>query len=327
MRDRLEEYVDGLLSAEECKDVEAALAADASLREELHRVRRFAEVMQGLGPAAASEDDVRRIVGRVRAGRRRRGWIVRLAVASAAAAASWLLLSVWTAPDPHTARVTAEIEVAWRDFGQRLGMIAAERRAGRVPRTGIGDLEVPPAAASGIVFEGALDELGLALPPAAAEAAKDAVVAHFVAVRRTGSDLEAECWRAEASLALYRRLDDLAGEAVADAYYDVFRPALANLETARRVSPGTLRFVLQAQLEPELSARYLNAYMDAVARLNRAYGEPQVALVLSRLAPDDRRSYWQDASQDGVRRGTVLAIRARLYRAAYETGVDKLYVD
>ncbi|MHC4550326.1 MAG: anti-sigma factor family protein [Planctomycetota bacterium] len=325
--DRLEEYVDGLLSAEECREVETALARDPELREELHRVRRFLEVLEGLSPAESDEAAVRRVIGEVRARQRRRGWILRLAVASAAAAAAWLLVTVLTPPEGHRQHVQAQIEAQWLAFGRRLGAIAAERREGRVPRTGVGDLEVPPAVASGIVFEGALEELSITLAPEAAEEVKDAVADHFVRMRGTGTDLASEYRRSRASLALFRRLRDLAGEPVADAYYDIFRPALADLETARRVRAGTLRFVVAAQLDPELSRRYLDAYVEAVARLRQRYGEPQVVQVLSRLAPGDRRTYWLDAAQDGVSRDAVLAIRAQIYRAAFEAGAEKLYVE
>ncbi|MHC4137029.1 MAG: hypothetical protein ACYS0K_18910 [Planctomycetota bacterium] len=327
MRDRLEEYVDGLLDAEECRKVEAALAQDPDLRDELHRVRRFAELMEQLSPTEADAEAVRRIVSEVHGQQRRRAWIVRFGVAATAAAATWLLLVLLAPHDEHGDRVRDRIESQWLAFGRRLGAIAAERREGRVPRQGIGDLEVPPAAASGIVFEGALEELDLALKPDAATHVKDAVADHFVTLRESGSDLASEYRRSAASLELYRKLHDLAGADVADAYYDVFRPALADLETTRRVRPGTLRFVVREQLDPATSDRYLTAYMEAVAQLNQRYGKPQVERVLARLAPADRRAYWHDAAQDGVSRDAVLAIRTRIYRTAYETGADSLYVE
>jgi hypothetical protein len=327
MKDRLEEYVDGLLDAEECKEIENALAQDPALRDELHRVRRFAELMEQLSPTKADAEAVQRIVGRLHVRRRRRAWIVRLGVAATAAAAAWLLVTLLAPHDEHRDRVREQVEAEWLAFGRRLGAIAKERREGRVPRKGIGDLEVPPAAASGIVFQGALEELGIRMKPATATHSKDAVADHFVKLRRTGSDLASEYKRSAASLELYRKLRDLAGTEVADAYYDVFRPALADLETTRRVRSGTLRFVVKERLDPETSERYVTAYMDAVAHLNERYGKQDVDRVLERLAPTDRRTYWHDAAQDGVSRDAVLAIRTHIYRTAHEAGADSLYVE
>lgn len=210
-------------------------------------------------------------------------------------------------------------------FGRRLGVIAAARRGGRVPRVGIGDLEVPPSAAWGLVFRGACEELGVGEPPSAA---REAVRRHFMRVRRLGRDLRSQSVRADAQLALYRTLRSVASAEIADAYYDVFRPALADPETAHRVASGTLSEVVRriAQ-DPEAAEQYVAAYDRAVALLGGRYGEARLALVLERLAPDDRRARWRDAADDGVGRDAVLTIRAHLYRAAVEAGLDLLLID
>ena len=318
MKDRLEEYVDGLLDEEERREVEALLDRDGGLRAELERVRRFAGVMEGL---ETDEEAVRHAVRRARVLERRATWIRRLAVASVGAAAVLVVAIVWPRPDPGDVAAFAEMKRHSLAFGRRLGAIAEERRQGRVPRTGVGDLEVPPAYAYGIVFEGALEELGVTLTATEARSVKDLVKSHYVEERRWGRSLAAECKRAEASLVLYRKLEEAAGPAIADAYYDVFRPGLADLDTARRVRRGQLAMVVDDH------ERYLAAWEAAIAELNRRYGETNVDAVLEHVAPRDRRARWFDAAQEGVGRDIVLAIRAHLYHAACGAGVEKLYVE
>ena len=140
----------------------------------------------------------------------------------------------------------------------------------------------------------------------------------FVSMPRSVG-IEAECARSEASLALFRQLRLVAGSEVADAYYDAFRPGLADLRTARRIDPGAMALV-------ENGERYEESYFRALHRLERRYGRRKLDIVLGRLAPADRRAYYRDASQDGVGRDAVLAIRAELYEAACNAGVDHLYV-
>jgi len=321
MRDRLEEYLDGLLAPEEAREVEDALARDPALREELERVRRFAGLLEELTPDAHA---VRRAVERVRARGERRALLFRISLPLVAAAAA--ALAVWIATpgraaDDHGTRVLREVEAQWLAFGERLGAIATERREGRVPRTGVGGLEVPPAPAYGIVFKGALDALGVRLDPAVEERALDLVAAHHVGMRRRGRGLAAECDRAAASLALYRELSRVAGADVADAYYDVFRPGLPDLETTERVRPDSLQFVVADH------ERYREAYRAAVRELERRYGSPSVAVVVERLAPGDRRVLSYDPAFEGVGREAVLAIRVHLYEAARDAGADKLYVE
>jgi len=317
MNDRLDEYLDGLLPPEEARKVEAALAADPLLREELERVRRVAGLMEAQTPDAHA---VVSVMNRLRA--RRRKWFILLAPLAAAAAA----IALWVAwppspPDTHQDRVMAEIEGQWLAFGGRLGEIAAERREGSVPRTGVGGLEVPPAAAYGIVFKGALTKLGVRLDPAAEGTVLSLVRRHHEAMRRRGHDLEAECDRAEASLALYRELARVGGAAVADAYYDVFRPGLTDLETTERVRPDSLQFVVADH------ERYREACRRAVESLQLRFGESSVTLVIEQLVPNDSRALWYDAALEGVGREAVLAIRAQLYEAARDAGADKLYVE
>jgi hypothetical protein len=218
--------------------------------------------------------------------------------------------------------VALEIADQWLTFGRRLGEIAAERREGRVPRTGVGGLEVPPAAAYGIVFKGALERLSVPLDGAAEERVLDLVRRHHEAMRVRSQGLAAECERADASLALYRELARAGGTPVADAYYDVFRPGLPDLETTERVRPDSLRFVVRDH------ERYREAYGAALEELRRRFGTESVLAVLRQLAPSDLRALWYDAAfEEGVGREAVLAIRAGLYEAALAGGADKLYVE
>lgn len=319
MRDRLDEYLDGLMSEDEARALEAALEADSELRDELERARRFRDLVEGLGVRGAIEDTVLTLRRR----RDRRAALVRVGLGAAAALAAALL--VWLAVRPNPAPPGEDIDeyvTEWREFGRRLGTMAADRRAGRVPKIGLGDLEVPPAKAFGVVFRSALDELDVNVEGALDVQVHDAVRAHFVSIRKVGEGLEGECRRAEASLDFFRRLRRLAGSDVANAFYDVFRPGLADLGTARRVRAD----VIVRRLDPQRGPAYLDEYEEAIAVLSRRYGPAKVRLVLERLAPADRRMYWRDAVQDGAGRDAVLAIRARVYRAACDAGADKLYV-
>lgn len=188
------------------------------------------------------------------------------------------------------------------------------------------DLEIPPAAAKGIVFEEALGVLGVEPPADRRRLVRTTVREHYEHTVRLSSDLAGETRRAEASLALFRRLSELAGPAVADAWYDVFRPGLAHLDTVRRLRAGTMAQVLR-ETAPERAEAYLQRYEFALARLQARYGRPRLQAVLRQLAPRDRREIWSDAAGDGVSRDTVLEIRASMYRAALDAGVDRLYVD
>ena len=321
MRDRLEEYVDGLLTPEETREVEAALARDPALRAELEEVRRFAGLLEELTPDVHV---VRRAVERARARGERRALLFRISLPLLTAAAA--ALAIWIATpggpaDDHGTRVLREVERQWLAFGERLAAIAAERREGRVPRTGVGGLEVPPAPAYGVVFKGALGKLGIALEGEAEESVLDLVARHHVEMRRRGRGLAAECERAVASLAVYQELRERAGPAVADAYYDVFRPGLPDLHTTERVRPDSLQFVVADH------ERYREAYRRAIGELEQRYGGPSVSVVLEQLAPGDPRTLSYDPAFEGVGREAVLAIRAHLYEAAREAGADKLYVE
>ncbi|MFI5402729.1 MAG: hypothetical protein ACHQ1G_07325, partial [Planctomycetota bacterium] len=203
-------------------------------------------------------------------------------------------------------------------FGERLGEIALERREGRVPRSGVGGLEVPPPVAYGIVFKGALAKLSVTLDSDVERRVLDLVRHHHVATRLGGQGLEARCERAEASLALYREIARAGGPAVADAYYDVFRPGRTDFAATERVRPDDLQFVVADH------ERYREAYRQAVEDLERRFGGPSVAAVVARLAPGDARVLWYD---EGVGREADLAIRAQLYEAARDVGADKLYVE
>jgi anti-sigma factor RsiW len=314
--DRLDEYLDGLMPPEEARQLEDALARDPVLRAELESVRRFAGLLEEQSPDGHA---VFSVLSRMRARKRRRLLALVVPVAAAAAAlALWLSRPPAPPELPHGMR---EIAGQWLAFGERLGDIAAERRQGRVPRSGVGSLEIPPASAYGIVFKGALGRLSVALDAAVERQVLDLVQRHHEAMRRRGSGLHAEYERAEASLDLYRELAQVAGRDVADAYYDVFRPGIAEPETVERVRPGSLEFVVEDH------DRYREAYRAVVEDLYRRFGEPSVAVVLEQLAPRDLRALWYDATLEGVGREAVLAIRAELYEAALAAGADKLYVE
>ena len=316
-RERLDEFADGLLSPEETERINAALENDPGLHRELERVIRFKKVLEGLEHGTGARE-VERILEGVRRTHRRRRIVVALAAAAAVLA---ILFGTRTTPT-HEDDMEKILWQEAREFGRRLGSMAAARREGRVPRVGEG--VVPSEATFGIVFEEALAELGVPLESDVAARVKDAVSGHFLRTRRLGGGVERQYRRSEASLALYRRLRSIAGTDVADAYYDVFRPGLADLETARRVPRGTLRDILSTAPERE---RYVREYEEAIELLEPRYGRSKLMVVLGYLAPDDRRAYWRDASQEGVGRDAVLAIRARIYRAAAAAGADKLYVD
>jgi len=314
--DRLDEYLDGLLPPEEARQLEEALARDPALRAELESVRRFAGLLEEQSPDGHV---VFSVLSRMRA-RKRRRWL--LVVAPLAAAAAALALWLGRPPDPPKLPYgMEEIAQEWLAFGRRLGDIAAERREGRVPRTGVGGLEIPPASAYGIVFEGALERLSVPLDPDVEPQVLDLVRRHHEALRRRSTGLSAECERAEASLERYRELVRIAGRDVADAYYDVFRPGVADPETTERVRIGSLDFLVADH------ERYREAYRRAVQDLTRQFGAPSVDIVLEQLAPRDVRALWYDATLEGVGREAVLAIRAQLYEAALSAGADKLYVE
>jgi hypothetical protein len=298
-RERLDEYVDGLLDEEGRREVEDAAERDPAFAAELARVQGFAALLDDL--------PCRR--------RRRR----RVAALTVAATAVVVVALVAGTRGSHRDTTLDEVAAEWVEFGRRLGRITAERRAGSVPRLGFGVLEIPPARASGIVFLAALEELGVALPSAARDAALDAVRDHAVAMRALPRTVAGEAARAEAALRLYRRLRGLVGTAVADAYYDVFRPGLADARTVARVDPGSLAAVA--------AERYVAEYRQTLDALARRYGRGKVQLVLDRLAPGDVRRHEWDAADDGVGRDAVLAIRADLYRAAAAAGAEKLFID
>ena len=316
-RDRLDEYLDGLLDEGERQRVEAALQADPALRAELERARRFEGVLKGAHDARAEERGIQRVLQAVESKRKPRGLLFRIA-ATVAAAAALLVWASLNAPRSHQEEVGERVIADAQAYGARLGAIAAERRAGRLPRIGLTNLSVPPDAAAGIVFASALRELGVDLPDSELEQVQGLVRDHFVSLPG-GISVAQECARSEASLALFRTLRIEAGREVADAYYDVFRPGLADLRTARRIEPSALAMV-------ENGAVYLDGYEETLRRLERRYGASKLATVLSRLAPGDRRDYFRDASQDGVGRDAVLSIRTELYEAARSAGVDQLYV-
>ncbi|MFQ5844722.1 MAG: zf-HC2 domain-containing protein [Planctomycetota bacterium] len=326
--DRLEEYIDGVLSEEECLRVEAALARDPELRGELARVRRFGRLLEGLRDAGAEERGLRRVMAAVeRAGRweRRRALVVRLPLAAVLLVAAGIT-GFLVAPRSDRSADGLTLVEGWQDYGRRLGAIAAARRQGRVPRIGLSGLEVPPASAAGLVFLEALDELGVGLGRSVRDRVHYLVREHFEDAGRTGTGVEGEAERTAAALTTYRKLRRVAGPDAADAFYDVFRLGLPDLDTASPVPEGALVRVLERELDPAAAERYLRAYEETVRRLRGRYGAERVRLVLDRLAPRDRRFLRRDARQDGVAPDAVLAIRAQLYRAAEEAGSDRLYV-
>jgi hypothetical protein len=242
-REHLDEYLDGLLSEEDRLQMEEALASDPELGRKLEKARRFRSLLESI---RGEELAVRRILAEVGGKERRRGLLMRLSVAAAAAAAVLVVwLGIASQERSHEEEVVDRLFANAREYGRRMGEITAVRRDGRVPRQGVMDLEMPHAPAYGVVFAAALDPLGVEVKEDALEAVKSLVADHFVAMRTLGDDLESECRRSEASLDLYRNLRNEAGRAVADAYYDVFRPGLATLRTVRRVRPGTLAFVVR----------------------------------------------------------------------------------
>ena len=317
-RRQLEEYHDGMLSDQDRSRVEEALARDPDLRAELERARGFEALLDNLRDVRAEERAVQRILIAVQ---QRRGRMVRIGVVAAAAAA--LLAAVLflgggeeQADDEHRADFDA-LRAQWVAFGHRLGEIAAERRTGRVPRKGVGDMEIPPALGYGEVFQGALDALQVELDPERMALAKGMVKRHFVGLRRLGRDAAGEYERAARSLELYRDLRSMGGRALADGYYDVFRPALA---TPRSVGPIT------EVLKADRKLRYLQEYDAAYGQLRRRYGDRALAVAIRRMEGADKRFLRRDATQDGIGPDAVLAIRSRLYRVAARTGSTKLYL-
>ena len=333
LRDRLEEYADGLLNERDRRELEAILHREPGLREELARVRRFDAVLETVHDSRSEERGVQCVLRAVERKAHPRGRLLRVFAGGAAAAAAAILLGFLLNRSGSTS--SDGMESRWKDevlrnaiaFGERLGTIAAERRGGRVPRTGLSDLETPPASASGIVFLAALPTLGVDVEDGIDERVGEMVAGHFVAMRKLGDTIDAECKRADASLRLFRELRLVAGAGVADAYYDLFRPGLADLGSAMRVESGSLALVVARQVDSEAGERYLEAYQETRRRLERRYGGDKLALVLERLAPVDRRTFRRDASQDGVGRDAVLAIRSEFYRAACDAGAQRLYVD
>jgi len=319
-RDLLEEYADGLLADDERGAVEAALARDGALRDELERVRRFDALLASVRRDADDERAVRRVLAAV-ARAQARARLLRLVPAAAVIAAIGFFVGRTASdPPPSPDLAVAESTLAdWVVFGKRLGESAAQRRDGLVPRTGVGGLEAPPAKAAGVVFSAALGVLGVRIDPAVEARAHRVIVGHFEEARRRGPDVAGECARAEAALRAYRELRGAAGAAVADAFYDVFRPGLADLDTARRVLDP-------ARLDPVAGSAYVRAYGEALQALERRYGAETVSRVLDRLAPTDARFLRRDAADDGVGRDAVLSIRAEVYRAAVDAGAGKLYV-
>lgn len=315
--DRLEEYLDGLLCEEECREIEARLARDPALREELASVRRFDALLRTMPDPDREEAAIRRVLRTVERAERRRPLRLLATLAAGAALAAGLLLLLRSSAAPGGDPVES-IREDWIRYGKRLGAIAAERRQGRVPRIGLGDLETPPAKAAGIVYSAALGVLGVTLDGEAERRACARVVAHAEKSRLLGSGVAAEAERSDLALRTYRALRSEAGAAAADAFYDLHRPGVADLPTARRVHPDALSGVA--------AEAYVRAYREAVADLERRYGAEGVGRVLERLAPSDARQFRRDASDDGVARDAVLSVRARLYRAAESADAKRLYV-
>jgi len=310
-RELLDEYVDGVLPPEQRADVDRALADSAELRAELERARSFSSMMEGL---ASGKEKLETPVAAPRRARSFAGRIVPLLLSAAAAAALVLWLQ---APAPDTTLI--DISEDWDTFGERLATIALERRSGRIPRTGLSDLEVPPAKAFGRVYVAGLDELGIRLDAATRAQSEHMVRSHFTSMRAMPTGVAGEWKRSESALELYRELRRVAGREAADAYYDLFRPGLTDAATVMRI-PGNMQQALADR------ARYLRAYDETCRRLTRRYGESTLAAVMNRLAPNDPRFYRRDAAQDGAAPDAVLSIRAALYKAAAESGTDYLYV-
>ncbi|MHC4932877.1 MAG: hypothetical protein ACYTGV_11875, partial [Planctomycetota bacterium] len=186
-REHLEEYLDGLLGDEESRAMEAALAADPALRQELERARRFKALLEEL---RREELAVRRVLERVRRGERRRGRLLRWVAAGTAAAAALLVWYFAGGAPVHDEEVKDDLLAEARAFGRRLGEIAVVRRDGRMPRRGVGDLVLPSQAAYGVVFEAALAELGVEIETKTLERAKNLVRAHHVSLRGMPDDLD-----------------------------------------------------------------------------------------------------------------------------------------
>jgi len=288
VRDRLDEYVDGLLTPGEEKRVEEALARDAAMRAELDSVRRFRGRLEGVGEPKGA-----------------RAW-TRWAIAAALLA---FLLWPESGPAPRAPLPDG------RAYGERLAHLALARRSGRVPRRGVAALEKPPPPAFGMVYGHGLDRLGVTLDAPARAAAERAVKEHFVGTAALPDGVEGEWERTKRALRLYRRLRNEAGREAADAWYDMFRPGLVDRETTARLDDLRRR-----------SDRYAAAYEQACRMLERRYGRRTLGLVLDRLAPDDLRELRRDAAQDGAAPDAVLAIRAAMYRVAVESQADLLYI-
>jgi hypothetical protein len=315
-KDRLEEYVDGLLTEAECLEVEAALARDPALRGEMAEVRRFGALLRELRDPAAEERAVRRILAAAgRSGPARRLLLGSLAAALLLAVGLLLLRSAPSAP-PATG--LDRIEQDWILYGRRLGTIALERRQGRVPRTGLSDLEPPPAKAAGVVFSAALGVLGVDCSREEEERVRALVARYAEKSRLSGEGIGGEADRSALALETFRALRRVAGPETADAFYDVFRPGAAELHLSRRVHPDALAGVA--------AEAYVNGYREAVGELSRRYGAEGLERVLGGLVPADARRFRRDPTEDGAVRDAVLAIKERLYRAAASSGSDRLYI-
>jgi len=270
-RELLDEYLDGLLPEPEHARVERALETDAELRAELERARRFAGMLQALSQPVAHG------AARARA-ERSRGRLVMLMVAATAAAALLLWLR-----SPVVDPLAEELSADWRAFGDRLAVMALERREGRAPRIGLSDLDVPPAKAFGRVYGAALDRMGVELDDPTRARAERLVRSHFTAMRSMPGGVAGEWKRSESALEVYRGLRTDAGREAADVFYDVFRPGLVDDATVFRVAGGrdSLVRVLRDR------GQYLRDYEEACRRLERRYGAETLAVVMNRLAPDD----------------------------------------
>jgi len=298
--DRIDEYLDGLLTGEELRRMEEALAADPVLRAELEEARRFRGMLEGLGEEPGGND---------RATARRR--VPALLLLGAFLVAVW---AAWPAPREASAPSRAS-RADGAAYGARLAELALSRRRGLVPRRGLADLAEPQPAAFGRVFAAGLAHLGIALDAPVLARAEQLVADYFRAVAELPRGVAGESERARLSLDVYRRLRNRAGRDAADAYYDMFRPGLVDEATATRAT----------EFDRE-SARYRQSYEEACARLRRRYGDRTVARALDRLAPSDARDLRRDASQDGIEPDAVLAIRAELYRAAAESDAARVVV-